>query len=73
MQIVHSGMVRNLKSDLDGKAWECTDTHRPRLRVKTTGINEEDEYYDHWDNTIPLENEIQENTIPTEDKILEEE
>ena len=45
--------LRKLQSNLDGKAWECTDTHRPRLRVKTTGINEEDEYMDHWDNTIP--------------------
>ena len=68
-----SRMLKNLESNLDGKAWACTNTHRRRLRVKTTGINEEDEYYDHWDNTIPLENEIQENTIPAEDKILEEE
>ena len=53
-----SRMLQNLKSNLDGRAWECTDTHRPRLRVKTTGINEEDEYLDHWDNTIPVENKI---------------
>ena len=30
--------VKRLQSNLDGKAWGCTDTHRPRLRVKTTGI-----------------------------------
>ena len=68
-----SRMLKNLESNVDGKAWACTDTHKRRLRVKTAGIKEEDEYYDHWDNTIPLENEIQETTIPAEDKILEEE
>ena len=49
--------LRKLHSDLDGKAWECTDTHRPRLRVRTTGIDESDEYLDHWDNTIPAKEE----------------
>ena len=48
--------LRKLKTGLDGKAWECTDTHRPRLRVRTTGIQEEEEYQDSWDNTIPAEN-----------------
>ena len=47
--------VKRLQSNLDGKAWECTDTHRPRLRVKTTGIQEEEEYMESWDNTIPAE------------------
>ena len=56
-------VLRKLHSDLDGKAWECTDTHRPRLRVKTTGVEESDEYLDHWDNTIPA----------NEEKIVEEE
>ena len=68
-----SRMLKNLESNLDGKAWACTDTHKRRLRVRTAGIEEEDEYYDHWDNTIQLEDETQENTIPAEDKILEEE
>ena len=48
--------LRNLESNLDGKAWECTETHRPRLRVRTTGIQNEEEYQDNWDNTIPAEN-----------------
>ena len=48
--------LRKLQSNLDGKAWECTDTHRPRLRVRTTGIQNEDEYQDNWNNTIPAEN-----------------
>ena len=47
--------VRQLQSNLDGKAWECTDTHRPRLRVKKTGIQEEEEYLESWDNTISAE------------------
>ena len=68
-----SRMLKNLESNLDGKAWACTDTHKRRLRVRTAGIEEEDEYYDHWDNTIQLEEKTQENTIPAEDKILEEE
>ena len=55
--------LRKLQSNLDGKAWECTDTHRPRLRVRTTGVQESDEYLDHWDNTVPAE----------ENEILEEE
>ena len=41
--------------NLDGKKWECTETQRPRLRVRTTGVQEEDEYQDSWDNTIPAE------------------
>ena len=68
-----SRMLKKLESNLDGKAWACTDTHKRRLRVRTTGIEEEDEYYDHWDNTVELEEETQENTIPADDKILEEE
>ena len=55
--------LRKLQSNLDGKAWECTDTHRPRLRVRTTGIQEEDEYQDHWDNIVPAEK----NEIPEEE------
>ena len=55
--------LRKLQSNLDGKAWECTDTHRPRLRVRTTGIQEEDEYQDNWDNTVPAEK----NEIPEEE------
>ena len=55
--------LRKLQSNLDGKAWECTDTHRPRLRVRTTGIQDEDEYQDNWDNTVPAEN----NEIPEEE------
>ena len=47
--------IKRLQSNLDGKAWECTDTHRPHLRVKTTGIEEEEEYLESWDNTIPAE------------------
>ena len=47
--------LRKLQSNLDGKAWECTDTHRPRFRVRTTGVLQEDEYLDHWDNTIQAE------------------
>ena len=55
--------LRKLQSNLDGKAWECTDTHRPRFRVRTTGIQEEDEYLDHWDIIMQAE----------ENKFLEEE
>ena len=51
--------VRRLQSNLDGKAWECTETHRPRLRVKTTGIKEEEEYMGSWDNTIPAKEDAQ--------------
>ena len=51
--------IRNLESGLNGKAWECTETHRPRLRVKTTGIKEEEEYMGSWDNTIPAKEETQ--------------
>ena len=65
-------MLKNLESDLDGKAWACTDTHKRRLIVKTTAINEEEEYYDHWDNTIPLEDEIKEHKKPADEEILKE-
>ena len=51
--------VRRLQSNLDGKAWECTETHRPRLRVKTTGIEEEAEYMGSWNNTVPAKEETQ--------------
>ena len=48
--------LRNLDSGLDGKAWECSGTHeRRRLRVRTTGVQEEDEYQDNWDNTVPAQ------------------
>ena len=36
-------------------------------------LNSKYEYYDHWDNTVELEEETQENPIPASDKILEEE
>ena len=45
--------LRNLESKL-GPAWECTETHRPRLRVKTTGVEEESEYQDSWNNIVPI-------------------
>ena len=48
--------LRKLESNIDGKAWECTDTHRRASRVRTTGIQNEEEYQDNWDNTIPAEN-----------------
>ena len=49
-------VLKKLQSDLDGKAWECTDTHRgQRFRVRTTSLEEEDEYLGHWDNTIQAE------------------
>ena len=47
--------LRNLESNLEGKAWESTETHGPRLRVRTTEIQEEEEYQDSWDNTISME------------------
>ena len=47
--------LRNLESNLDGKAWECTETHGSRLIVRTTEIQEEEEYQDSWDNTISME------------------
>ena len=49
--------LRRLQSNLDGKAWECTETHGPRLRVKTTGIEDETEYMESWDNTVPAKEE----------------
>ena len=47
--------LRRLDSGLDGNHWECTETHRRHLRVRTTGIQEEEEYLDSWDNTIPVD------------------
>ena len=48
--------LKNLKSCLDGKQWECTENHGQRLRVKTTGVQDGAEYQDNWDNTIPAGN-----------------
>ena len=48
-------MLKNLNSGLDGNKWGYSQTHRPRLRVRTTGLQEGDEYQDSWDNTIPVE------------------
>ena len=45
--------VRRLQSNLDGQAWGCSDTHGPRLRVRTTGVEEEEEYLDSWNNIVP--------------------
>ena len=39
-------MLRNLNSGLDGNKWGCSQTHRPRLRVRTTGLEEGKEYQD---------------------------
>ena len=59
-----SRMLKNLNSDLDGKAWACNDTHGRRLRVRTTKIDEEEEYFDHWDNTTPINDKnIEEKTL----------
>ena len=59
-----SRMLKNLKSDLDGSAWACNDTHVWRLRVRTTKINEEEEYLDHWDNITTINDEnIEEKTL----------
>ena len=38
-----SRLLKNLESNLDGKAWACNDTHGRRLRVRTTAINEGEE------------------------------
>ena len=67
-----SRMLKNLESNLDGEAWACNDTHRPRYRVNTTGNNEDYKYYDHWDNTVSLEEEVQENTVPADEETLKE-
>ena len=48
--------LKNLKSSLDGKQWECTENHGRRLRVRTTEVQDGAEYQDSWDNTIPIEN-----------------
>ena len=48
--------LRNLESNIEGKAWECTETHRQRLRARKTGIHKEEEYQDNWENMIPAEN-----------------
>ena len=48
--------LKDLESSLDGKQWECKENHGRRLRDKTTGVQDEAEYQDNWDNTIPVEN-----------------
>ena len=48
--------LKNLESSLDGKQWECTENHGHRLRGRTTGVQDEAEYQDNWDNTISVEN-----------------
>ena len=47
--------LKNLGSGLDGKAWGCSGTHGRRLIVRTTKINEEEEYSEHWNNTRDIE------------------
>ena len=47
--------VRKLKSDLDGKAWECTSSHRQRFKVTTASVDQENEYLESWDNVIHME------------------
>ena len=39
-------MLRNLKSDLDGSKWGCSQTHGLQLRVKRTEL--EEEFQDSW-------------------------
>ena len=46
---------KRLGSGLDGNYWKCSETHGRRLRVRTTGLQEEEEYLDSWDNTIPVD------------------
>ena len=59
-----SRMLKNLNSTLGGAAWACNDTHDRHLRVKTTKINAEKEYLDHWDNTTPInDKDIDEKTL----------
>ena len=60
--------LKNLDSKLDGHTWECTETHRPRLRVRTTGVEEESEYQDSWNNIVPIpETETQEEILVQKD------
>lgn len=47
--------LKNLESGLDGPSWECKEMHGRHLRVKTTGIEDEDEFKDSWDNTQPIQ------------------
>ena len=47
--------LKNLESGLDGPSWECTEMHGRRLRVRTTGLDDENEYKDSWDNTLPIQ------------------
>ena len=51
---------RRLGTGLDGNYWQCKESHGRRLRVRTTGLQEEEEYMDSWDNTIPVDgNEVE--------------
>ena len=43
---------RRIGTGLDGNYWQCTESHGWRLRVRTTTLQEEEEYRDSWDNTI---------------------
>ena len=47
--------LQNLKSDLNGPSWGCTENHGSRLRVRTAGVQEQ--YEDSWDNVIQLQEE----------------
>ena len=59
-----SRMLKNLESGLDGKAWGCNESHGRRLLVRTTKINDEEEYDEHWDNITTINDEdIEEKTL----------
>ena len=46
---------RRLDTGLDGNYWQYTETHGRRLRVKTTKLQKEEEFWDSWDNTINMD------------------
>ena len=47
--------LKNLDSGLNGPAWECKGTHGRCLRVRTTGIQGEQEFNESSDNTRPIQ------------------
>ena len=51
---------RRLDTGLDGNYWQYTETHGRRLRVKTTKLQKEEEFWDSWDNTINMDEPIAE-------------
>ena len=56
--------LKNLDSGLDGKAWGCSTNHGRRLIVRTTKMNEEEEYSEHWNNTTLInDEEIEDKTL----------